>query len=70
MCQVTRHELNLHGAVASNAEYPAFIQLLSTGQISGEKIATHVLPFEEIPKSIDLMAKQIAIKAVIDFSTK
>jgi L-gulonate 5-dehydrogenase len=70
MCQVTRHELNLHGAVASNAEYPAFIQLLSTGQISGEKISTHVLPFEEIPKAIDLMAKQIAIKAVIDFSTK
>jgi threonine dehydrogenase-like Zn-dependent dehydrogenase len=27
---VTRHELNLHGAVASNAEYPAFIQLMAT----------------------------------------
>ncbi len=65
---VTRHELNLHGAVASSAEYPAFIQLMASGRISGDKISTHVLPFDKIPEAIELMANQTAIKSVIDFT--
>lgn len=65
---ITRRELNIHGAVASCAEYPAFIHLLASGKISGDKIATHVLPFEQLTKAIELMANQTAIKSVVDFA--
>lgn len=68
MTSITRRELNLHGAVASCAEYPAFIQLMASGKISGNLISTHVLPFEKLPEAIELMANQTAIKSVIDFT--
>ena len=68
MRDIVRRELHLHGSLASNGEYPAFIRMLEKGIISGDKIGNGIFPFEQIPEALEAMHKQTAIKPIIDFT--
>ena len=62
---VTRHELRIIGTFIANHTFPATIDVLESGKLPLEKLITHRLKLEEIPKGIDIMKSGEAIEIVV-----
>ena len=60
------HELNLIGTSDSTAAHVAEgLRMLSDGLVDGSKIATHILPLDDIHKAFELMVSGEALRVVL-----
>jgi len=60
------NEITVVGSSDSTpAHVETAVELISTGQIPAEKIATHILPLEQIQKGFDLMKSGQALRVVL-----
>jgi len=62
---VTRHELQIIGTFIANHTFPATIKVLGSGHLSLDKLITHRITLDEIPRGIDIMRSGEAIEMIV-----
>ncbi|MCB0177613.1 MAG: alcohol dehydrogenase catalytic domain-containing protein [Anaerolineae bacterium] len=64
--QITRYDINLHGAFVGLKPFVQTVQLLEGGRLQPSRLITHHVPLTELPRGVELMRSGQSMKVIVE----